>query len=123
MMTIDNAKTQKQVFSISDVLNDPVKKTRLLGIIEEIVLHDNTIKQEKEAIKDIQEVAKDELGIPSSVLNQLVAERIDNGAILEKNSKLEEIQNLAESLGISTDLDYYMKMVNLIDHFYFIKNN
>ena len=105
MMTIDNAKTQKQVFSISDVLNDPVKKTRLLGIIEEIVLHDNTIKQEKEAIKDIQEVAKDELGIPSSVLNQLVAERIDNGAILEKNSKLEEIQNLAESLGISTDLD------------------
>ena len=53
---------------------------------------------------DIQEVAKDELGIPSSVLNQLVAERIDNGAIEEKINKLEEIKDLAESLGISTEV-------------------
>ena len=104
MQIQDSAKTPKAVFTISDVLNDSTKKAKLLGIIEEIVICKEIIRQQNDAIKDIQEVAKDELGIPSSVLNQLVAERIDNGAIEEKINKLEEIKDLAESLGISTEV-------------------
>ena len=97
----DFAKSPKVEFTIADTLNDPVKKARLLGIIEEIVVADEIIRQQKEAIKDIQSVAKDELGIPSSVLNQLVSERIDNGVIEDKINKLEEIKEFAESLGLT----------------------
>lgn len=97
----DFAKSPKVEFTIADTLNDTVKKARLLGIIEEIVVADEIIRQQKEAIKDIQSVAKDELGIPSSVLNQLVSERIDNGVIEDKINKLEEIKEFAESLGLT----------------------
>jgi hypothetical protein len=62
------------------------------------------MKEQEERVVVKEEVAKDELGIPSSVLSQLVAERIDNGAIEEKINKLEEIKDLAESLGISTEV-------------------
>lgn len=55
MQIQDSAKTPKAVFTISDVLNDSTKKAKLLGIIEEIVICKEIIRQQNDAIKDIQE--------------------------------------------------------------------
>ena len=58
------------------------------------------LKQEKEALRDIVNEAKDSLGIPPKILNGLVAERMNPGSIEERQNDLEEICGFAEGLGI-----------------------
>ena len=102
-MSEDAAKKQKPEFNLDTVVNNPVTKKQLLGFIEEIVLHEEHIKSEREAIKDIKGEAEQQLGIPSATLGDLVRERLDNGSIDAKIKKLEESRDLAIGLGITSD--------------------
>ncbi len=96
-------KTKKPEFSLSTVLANEVTKKQLLGFIEEIVLSEGKIKMEREALKDIKNEAETSLGIPSTVLNDLVRERLDQGSIEAKIKKLEEAKDLAVGLGITEE--------------------
>ena len=93
-------KSNKVQFSLSGILNNPVSKRSLEGFIEEIVISKTKMKQEKEALRDIVNEAKDSLGIPPKILNGLVAERMNPGSIEERQNDLEEICGFAEGLGI-----------------------
>lgn len=94
---------KKAEFSLAGVLGNEVTKKQLLGFIEEIVLCEGKIKSEREAIKDIKGEAESSLAIPSNVLSELVRERMDNGSIEAKIKKLEEAQDLAVGLGITSE--------------------
>jgi hypothetical protein len=94
---------KKPEFSLGAVLANEVTKKQLIGFIEEIVLCESKIKSEREAIKDIKGEAETSLAIPSTVLSELVRERLDNGSIEAKIKKLEEAKDLAVGLGITTE--------------------
>ena len=96
-MKKQNAKVQ---FSLDSIINNPISKRSLEGFIEEIVLHRKTINTEKAGIKDIVNEAKDSLGIPSKILNGLVNESMNPGAIEQRQHDIEEIIDFAEGLGI-----------------------
>jgi hypothetical protein len=96
-MKKQNAKVQ---FSLDSIINNPISKRSLEGFIEEIVLHRKTINTEKAGIKDIVNEAKDSLGIPSKILNGLVNESMNPGAIEQRQHDIEEISDFAEGLGI-----------------------
>lgn len=99
----DTTKSKKPEFSLSTVLANEVTKKQLLGFIEEVVMCEGKIKSEREALKDIKNEAETALGIPSSVLGDLVRERMDNGSIEAKIKKLEEAKDLAVGLGITEE--------------------
>lgn len=67
------------------------------------MLSEGKIKMEREALKDIKNEAETSLGIPSTVLNDLVRERLDQGSIEAKIKKLEEAKDLAVGLGITEE--------------------
>lgn len=96
-------KTKKAEFSLSGVLANEVTKKQLLGFIEELILCEGKIKQEREAIKDIKGEAETALAIPSNILSELVRERLDNGSIEAKIKKLEEVKDLAIGIGITSE--------------------
>lgn len=96
-------KTKKPEFSLSTLLANEVTKKQLLGFIEEVVLCEGTIKSQREALKDIKTEAETSLGIPSSLLSDLVRERMDAGSIEAKIKKLEEAQDLAIGIGIASE--------------------
>jgi hypothetical protein len=100
----DTTKSKKPEFSLASVLANEVTKKQLLGFIEEVVLCEGKIKTEREALKDIKNEAETSLGIPSSLLGDLVRERMDVGSIEAKIKKLEEAQGIAEGLGISDSI-------------------
>lgn len=85
-------------FSLDVIQKDSMKKKQLDGFIEEVILSQDKIKREKEALRDIFTEAKDSLGIPRKVLNKLVKERTDPGTIEAEARDLEEIQQIAEVL-------------------------
>lgn len=99
----DGAKAKKAEFSLSTLLANDVTKKQLLGFIEEIVLWEDKIKTGREAIKDIKGEAEQALSIPGPMLTELVRERLDQGSIEAKIKKLEEAQDLAVGIGISTN--------------------
>jgi hypothetical protein len=90
----------KVEFSLETLINNPVTKRQLEGFIEEVVLCRGKIKMEKEAISDIVKEAKDALGIPGKILNGLVNEKMNPGSIDAKQHEIEEINDIAEGLGI-----------------------
>lgn len=96
-------KPKKPEFSLEGILNNEVTKKQLLGFIEEIVICEEKIKNEREAIKDIKGEADQSLGIPSSILAKLVRERLDQGVIAGEIKMLEEVQGLAVGLGITEE--------------------
>lgn len=91
---------QKVEFSIETVLNNPVTKKQLEGFVEEVMICRDKIKREREAIGDIVKEAKDSLGIPGKILNGLVGERMNPGTIDAKQHEIEEVNGLAEGLGL-----------------------
>jgi hypothetical protein len=90
----------KVEFSLETLLNNSVTKKQVEGFIEEMVLCRGKIQQEKEAIRDIINEAKDSLGIPGKILNGLVNERMNPGSIDAKQHEIEEINGFAEGLGM-----------------------
>lgn len=95
------AKQPKLEFNIDTIVNNPVTKRQLEGFIEELVLCEQKISQEREAVKDIRNEAKDALGIPGKLLGKLVRERMNPGSIDQAAHDIEEAQAAAERLGLS----------------------
>ena len=90
----------KVEFSIDTLINNPVTKKQVEGFVDELVLCRDKIKREREAISDIVKEAKDSLGIPGKILNGLVAEKMNPGSIDAKQHDIEEINGIAEGLGL-----------------------
>jgi hypothetical protein len=102
-MSQQDSTGQKIEFSLSGVLANEAQKKQLLGFIEEIVLWEQKIEEAKAGIKDIKGEAKDALDIPTTTLNELIRERLDNGSLDEKIKKLEGVKDLAIGLGITQE--------------------
>lgn len=94
-------KKTKVEFSLDGLLNNPVTKKQLEGFIEESVLCRSKIKTEQEAIRDIRNEAKDSLGIPGKILGKLVKESMNPGSIDADVHDLEEVQKIANGLGMT----------------------
>lgn len=98
------AKRSKVEFSLSTVLANPVTKKQIDGFIDEIIIHKGAIKNANLGVKDIFGEAKDALGIPPKTLGKLVREKMDPGVIEHDLAELEEVQKLADGLGITDSL-------------------
>ena len=94
------ARKSKVEFSLEGLLNNPVTKKSLEGFIEELMLCKLKIKSEREAISDIIKEGKDSLGIPGKILNGLVNEKMNPGSIDQRVHEMEEVQQIAEGLGM-----------------------
>lgn len=95
------ARKAKVEFNIDTIINNPVTKRQLEGFIEELVLCEQKISSEREAVKDIRNEAKDSMGIPGKLLGKLVRERMNPGSIDQAVHDIEEAQTAAERLGMS----------------------
>lgn len=95
-------KSSKPEFNIDAIVNNPVTKQQLLAFVEELGLAQSEIDKAKNAMKDITEEAKTSLGIPGKVLNKLLREKLDPGALEGEIHELDEVQAVAEVLGYVT---------------------
>lgn len=93
-------KKVKPEFSIDKVLNDETLMKQLEGFIEEFILVQEKINQEKEAAKDIKNEAKDSMGIPPKTLLKLVRLKTGQSSIEGAEKELEELRQLVEALGV-----------------------
>lgn len=93
-------KKVKPEFSIDKVLNDETLMKQLEGFIEEFILVQEKINQEKEAAKDIKNEAKDSMGIPPKTLLKLVRLKTGQSSIEGAEKELEELRQLIEALGV-----------------------
>lgn len=92
------AKKAKPEFSIDRVLNDENLLKQLEGFIEELILSQGKINQEKEALKDIKNEAKDSMGIPPKTLQKLVRLKSGQSSLEGAEKELEELRQLLEAI-------------------------
>lgn len=96
-----NQPKQKKVkveFSLDTIRTNPVTRQQLEGFIEEVVISLKKIEQEKEAVKDIRNEAKDSLGIPGRIFGKLVKENMQEGSIEAEIHELEQVQDIANAI-------------------------
>ena len=91
-------KAKKPEFSIATIVGNDVTKKQLRGFVEELVHAKNEQDAAKEAIKNIVEQANISLGIPGKVLNQMVKEYLDDGALEHQIEQLEEAKSLTDGV-------------------------
>jgi hypothetical protein len=94
------ARKNKVEFSLETLLANTTSSKQLEGFIEELMLCKMKIKSEREAISDIIKECKDSLGVPGKILNGLVNEKMNPGSIDQQVHEIEEVQQIAEGLGI-----------------------
>ena len=82
-------KTAKPEFSLETILNNPVDSRTLKGFIDEAMLSKGKIKMENEGLTDIRNEAKDKLGIPPGLFNNLVKTKF-NESLKADHEKLEQ---------------------------------
>jgi uncharacterized protein (UPF0335 family) len=92
-----NKKTKPE-FSIDNVLNDENLLKQLEGFIEEVVISQQKVSQEKEALKDIKNEAKDSMGIPPKMLMKLVRLKSGESSLEGAEKELEELRQLLEAI-------------------------
>jgi hypothetical protein len=88
----------KVEFSISTIMSNEVTKKQLHGYVQELAICRDKMKSEANAIKDIKSVAKNDLGIPGKILNQLLKEYLDDGSIEAEILQLEEAKQLSDGV-------------------------
>ncbi len=94
-----NKKTKPE-FSIEKVLNDDILMKQLEGFIEEVIIVQEKINQEKESLKDIKNEAKDSMGLSPKILLKLVRLKTGQSSIEGAEKELEELRQLVEALGV-----------------------
>lgn len=92
-------KKAKPEFSIDRVLNDDNLKKQLEGFIEEVILSQEKLNQEKEALKDIRNEAKDSMGISPKMLMKLVRLKSGQSSLEGAEKELEDLRQLLEAMG------------------------
>lgn len=90
-------KTAKPEFSLETILNNPVDSKTLKGFIDEALLSKGKIKLENEALSDIRNEAKDNLGIPPSLFNYLVKVQFSD-SLNTDNEKVEQADLVSSKL-------------------------
>lgn len=93
-----NASLTKQKFrNIEDILKDPASKAKLNNLVDEAVRCKIRIQQEQETIKDLRDVAKNDLSLNPKLFNYYVAMVYNNDYTARKDN-LEELSTLIESV-------------------------
>lgn len=91
-------KTQKTEFDLDRVLNDDVQQKMLAGFVEEVILVQKKLAMEKEALKDIREQAKIDMGITPKMLMKIVRLKSGESSLDGAEKELEELRALIEAL-------------------------
>lgn len=103
---ISVGRKEKSFDSVTEIIKDPVKRSKLQNLIDEAVRSKQKILDENETIKGLREVATDELNMQGKTFNALVSTFFNNN-FAEKTSELEEtllaIESVMNMNGISVD--------------------
>jgi hypothetical protein len=90
-------KQAKTEFSIETILSNPVDSRTLKGFIDESIISKTKVKMENESLADIRNEAKDKLGIPPGLFNQLVRTKF-NESLKADREKMEVVDDTLVSL-------------------------
>jgi hypothetical protein len=85
-------------FDLQRVLDDDVQQKMLLGFIEEIVLVFEQNRRNKEALKDIRDQAKIDMGITPKLLMKLAKLKSGDINLEASEQELEDLRTLLEAL-------------------------
>lgn len=96
MLISADQKTRK-FRSIEDILKDPALKAKLNNLVDEAVRCKIRIQHEQETIKDLRDVAKNEVSLNPKLFNYYVAMVYNNDYAARKDN-LEELSTLIESV-------------------------
>ena len=91
-------KTSKAEFDLQRVLDDDVQQKMLLGFIEEVVLVLEQQRQQKDALKDIRDQAKIDMGITPKMLMKLARLKSGEANLEGAEAELEALRLLLEAL-------------------------
>ena len=90
-------KEKPQIREIEDILNNPSDKSKLQNFLDEGVRCKTRVADENEAIKDLRETAKEDLGLDPKLFNQLVQIGFKNN-YLEKQHEMSALDSAIEIL-------------------------
>ena len=93
----DNNNTQFEA-QLETIVSNPADRQALKGFIDEIVICQDKITREREAIRDIRNECKEKLGIKPKQLNMLVREFKDPGAAEAQEAEWASAALAAEKL-------------------------
>lgn len=83
--------------SIEDILKDPALKAKLNNLVDEAVRCKIRIQQEQETIKDLRDVAKNDVNLNPKLFNYYVAMVYNNDYAARKDN-LDQLSTLIESV-------------------------
>lgn len=91
---------------IKDILKDPALKAKLNNMVDEAVRCKQRIYGEQQAIKDIRDVARNDLSLNPKLFNYYVAMVFNNdyAARLDDVNQLEHLIETVMSLGLHDDI-------------------
>jgi hypothetical protein len=82
-----NAENKTSKFrNIQDILKDPILKSKLNNLVDEAVRCKLRINQEQETIKDLRDVAKNDLSLNPKLFNYYVSMVFNNDYAARKDS-------------------------------------
>lgn len=83
--------------NIEDILKDPMLKAKLNNLVDEAVRCKIKIQQEQETIKDLREVAKNDLSLNPKLFNYYVGMVYNNDYAARKDS-LDQLSSLIDAV-------------------------
>lgn len=83
--------------NIEDILKDPTLKAKLNNLVDEAVRCKIKIQQEQETIKDLREVAKNDLSLNPKLFNYYVGMVYNNDYAARKDS-LDQLSSLIDAV-------------------------
>lgn len=93
-----NADTKTSKFrNIQDILKDPILKTKLNNLVDEAVRCKLRINMEQETIKDLRDVAKNDLSLNPKLFNYYVGAVFNNDYAARKET-LDQFSTLIDAV-------------------------
>jgi hypothetical protein len=90
-------KEKPQIRQLEDILGNPSDKSKLESFLDEAVRCKTRMADENEALKDLRETAKEDLGLDPKQFNQLSAIAFKNN-FLEKQAEFSALDFAIEAL-------------------------
>lgn len=98
-LVLNGAKAQK-FRSIEDILKDQALKAKLNNLVDEAVRCKLRIQNEQETIKDLRNVARDELSLNPKLFNLYVNSAFNNDYVSRKTSLEEQLSLIDAVIGL-----------------------
>jgi hypothetical protein len=91
------AKNNTQFKSIEDIMNNPALKAKLNNLVDEAVRAKQRIYMEQQTIKDLREVAKNDIGLNPKLFGHYTAAVFNNDYVKRKDD-VDQISTLLDAI-------------------------